>query len=55
LGDIVLSYQTIKKEAEEQNKILKAKTVSFKKELDNLREQILMGKRVFIRLLRMIS
>lgn len=31
---------------DELNKILKAKTESFKKELDNLKEQILMGKRI---------
>lgn len=31
---------------EELNKILKGKTESFKKELDNLREQILMGKKI---------
>ena len=31
---------------EELSKVLKAKAESFKKELDNLKEQILMGKKI---------
>jgi diadenylate cyclase len=39
-------YHVLEADEEELGKVLKGKTISFKKELENLKEQILMGKKI---------
>jgi DNA integrity scanning protein DisA with diadenylate cyclase activity len=50
LKDLITTFDNlsgiIDAREEDLNKILKAKTASFKKEFDNLKEQILLGKKV---------
>ncbi len=50
LKGLILNFESLpsilEASPEELNKVLRAKSESFKKELDNLREQVLMGKKI---------